>query len=456
MSFINKIKILLGLDVEDESYEYDESASLEPSENPHLTQGPSAPPELELSPDATQQIFTKVIEVFNASLPSFLANSVDPEKQKKELYEALDSSVKEHLETLKAAAESKCRAEWESERQSILANAEALKKKASELEEKSSKIQERKMSAERQKRALNERVRDLETQVMKLEAEKEQFEIESKCMVNKTKAAAVLESEIDELRKENNELRQRHLQNAQSIDESQTLKALEEQSAEIERLKAENEKLATAISEAKLKDDMSVAMLSELQGKASEANENSKELQQRFDALKEELTQKDAQIEDLNHIIKEKDLQLSENEGLGEQIEEIQSQIERFDSIKRKMDERAEKLKASLQSSQAEIESLRQTIKNNLLDHAQEKKRLTEEINTLKRNNTIEFSLNEENATQDDQSTVANELISGTDWLVSTPPKEVSMRVAEDTDFGYQPPARKPKIGHNDAQMSLF
>ena len=44
------------------------------------------------------------------------------------------------------------------------------------------------------------------------------------------------------MRKENNELRQRHLSETQSINDGQTQKLLEEQSTEIERLKTENEK----------------------------------------------------------------------------------------------------------------------------------------------------------------------------------------------------------------------
>jgi hypothetical protein len=51
-----------------------------------------------------------------------------------------------------------------------------------------------------------------------------------------------------------------------------------------------------------------------------------------------------------------------------------------------------------------------------------------------------------------------DESMDSTEWLVSTPPEGVNMKVStvSDAEFGYQAPPRKPQPPVNDAQMVLF
>lgn len=197
MSFFSKMLNAVGFgsdNIEDE----EENALTPDADTPAI---PAAAPDI---PEDEQQmvtrIFDKVLEIVNSSLPDFLAKSVDPQKQKQYMFDALDESVKIYIRSLDQAARQRCETLWQQERLNLQAEMDRLKDQAKQLEDKRNQLTERQLSADRQKRALSERVHDLESQVLKLEAEKEQYELENKSLINKAKVAAVYEKELDELR----------------------------------------------------------------------------------------------------------------------------------------------------------------------------------------------------------------------------------------------------------------
>ncbi len=441
---------------------------------------------LDVDKDQSDAIFERVVAVFNTALPDFLARSVDPAKQRKCLYDALDASMRDYIESLRQTAEDNAKAAWQAEHERLVAEAEALKKKAAELEGAKSKVKDKQLSAERQRRALSERVRDLEEQVLKLEAEKEQYEIENKCMINKAKASAVLEAEIEDLRS-----RMEHhdaaATDSESLNEANTkINALEERISQmtstIGDLEKENDELKaraeTLTQGAKVKDEMGDAMINELQAKAAEANASAAEIKQQLDRsladletanakiedalrqageneamcslLKAEADEKADRIKELEEEVDELRSQVADDEEARNEMAEIQKQIDLFEQVKLKMDSRIEKLKASLQSSQHENESLRETIRENLIEHARVQKELNDRIAEL----DAEVNHKTDPIGIDFGETPTHPLADA-DWLVSTPAADASMRVEDPANFGYQPPKAKPRI-ESEYHPSLF
>lgn len=445
MSFFGKLANIFGMGDSDEVFEDSPEATQERPADDSAQASREAPAELGIDRQKEEAIFEHVVTVFNGALPDFLSRSVDPQKQRQSLYESLDASLKGYLESLRVAADENAKASWQAEHDRLMAEASALKKKASELEGAKSDIKDKQLSAERQRRALSERVRDLEEQVQRLEAEKEQYEIENKCMVNKAKASAVFEAEIEAMRNENQDL----------------------------RLQVEN------LSQgAKVKDDVGDAMINELQAKAAEANANVTALKRQIEEnaaayelsnvkledaqklvaekeavcqmLKSDMAEKDAQIKSLSEEVEELKAEIADDDETQREMEEIQKQIELFEQVKNKMDARIEKLKSSLQASQKENESLRQTIRENLIEHAKVQKELNDrisELDTEVKHKTKSISI--------DFTEAPAHPLADADWLLPNPPIEESMRVEDPADFGYKPPKIKPRI-EADNYPSLF
>lgn len=447
MAFFNKIARAFGFG-NDTDPEYDEVLKDTTTESamtqPAATAGPTsaAVQVLDIDAEHVNLIFGKVVEVFNQALPDFLAQSVDCEKERQFLYDALDLSLKQYLTDVRRSAHQKCQADWAAEREKLQADADELRKHAAELEEKRSQLKDRQLSADRQKRALQERVKDLEDQVMRLEAEKEQLDIENKCMLNKAKAAAVLEAQLED------------------IQLSQT------------------------------RSDMNDAMLSDFKKQAAEATKALKDYQEAHKDDEEKMRLQEAQMDDLKKAIQVKEAQLEEaqmrlteaeeraanlqsalhekEEALQdcvsvEELSAIQAQVEQFEDVRAKMDARIEKLRESLRKAQDENKDLRDTIKF----HIEEKARLEQTINAL--NQTSDPQKTETNEIESDAKKKmtrkmkspasiddVDDIISGADWLVSVPDEESPMRTQDPpSQFGYQAPQRKRQV-ENEAQRSLF
>lgn len=154
--------------------------------------------------------------------------------------------------------------------------------------------------------------------------------------------------------------------------------------AELESLKAENQRLTDACQAAQTKDKMEDSMVDELRKIAAESKAHVRDLETELESLHKDNELIAARLDDANAKIAELESKDSESEVTHAQLEEISAQVERFAEVKDKLDHRIAQLKESLQKAQAENESLRETIKSNLFQHAASEKQLREEVDALK------------------------------------------------------------------------
>lgn len=260
MSFFENIKRVLGLSDEYEEEEFGIDATVKPlndnsstSENNDkisvisVTEQP-----IVIQPvDFTEKvpidvIFNHVLEIFNKALPDFLSSTVDPEAQKKYLFDTLDASVKEYITNLSKSVAEETRRQWKADREKIQAQLLELTELAKKSEEKINEAKSLQLSAERQKRTFAERVHDLENQIGKLEADREQLQLENRSLINKVKVNSVQEGDMESLRNEIATLQQQlRLVNAkvQSNDNTDSNSALDDVEKRIAELQAENDAL---------------------------------------------------------------------------------------------------------------------------------------------------------------------------------------------------------------------
>lgn len=216
MNFLDKLRLALGFGpdagVADDPLYADTAGDAAPSDNvPSHGVLPSSP-SVEVSPvefDAAMQdaIFDKVVEVFNESLPPFIAGSVDPEAQRRYLRGCLDEGISNYLKSLNKAAEDYCEARWKARRSDMAAELDAIKLRAEDVERKSNDIQQKQLSADRQKRALTEKVHELESRLARLVSEREQFELENRSLINRLKVSNVHQDDVEKARAETEALR---------------------------------------------------------------------------------------------------------------------------------------------------------------------------------------------------------------------------------------------------------
>ncbi len=201
MNILKTLKRSFGFGVDEESEEdkelftdtTEDSSSETPAAksvlNNTATQSSAAP----VAFDTSKQnlIFDKILDVFNDSLPAFVKESVNREAQIEYLRNALDTGVKEYLNSLSQQAEDYCERRWRDKQLEMSDEMNRLKAKAGDIEKRSADIQQKQLSADRQRRALSDRVHDLEAQLAKLEAEREQYELENRSLLNRIRAAGV-------------------------------------------------------------------------------------------------------------------------------------------------------------------------------------------------------------------------------------------------------------------------
>ncbi|MDE6286529.1 MAG: hypothetical protein K2L99_06010, partial [Muribaculaceae bacterium] len=138
MSFINKLRRALGFD-DDSIFENEPNTSVLTDDSDDLkkdsaTAVAETPAEPEPVQARVEAIFTHVVAQFNEALPDFLARSVDPEQQKKLLYENLEKGIKDYLEALETAADTRCEARWSNEQASLRSEMDTLRQKAEQIE----------------------------------------------------------------------------------------------------------------------------------------------------------------------------------------------------------------------------------------------------------------------------------------------------------------------------------
>lgn len=149
---------------------------------------------------AVDRIFEHVVRVFNQNLPEFLRNSVDEKAQRQNLYAMLDADVKAYLVRLRETVEHENRQRWDKEKLALQANLREFEQRTREFDEQRRDITQKHLAADRQRRSLADKISTLENRNAQLEAEIEQVQLENKSLVNKVKVMQVYEKEVDELR----------------------------------------------------------------------------------------------------------------------------------------------------------------------------------------------------------------------------------------------------------------
>lgn len=377
MAFFNKLKSVFGFSGEEYEIEENElsqrdatvtplaqrrqaaSASAKPDEKV-VTSGGSAevaPCEIQTSElqkgNCPEAIFNKVVEIFNESLPPFLRECVDPEKQARYIHDALDDSMKSYLAQIDKDADSRMKVKLENGQSALRQEIETLREKTKKIEDTSAEWKEQKLSAERQKRALSERVHDLEKQVDSFNAEKEQYELENKSLVNKLRALSIQDSDMDALRSENETLRNEIKilkENAPktivpAVDQ-ETLKQLDRLKDSVDDLAAQKETLmrernilANDIVVLKKKCEISDVMLNDLNHKASSAKlalaekENQyNELLSKYDALVAADAQKPDMELRMQEVLSTVQERQKEIDTLHENLESVHAELMRVNS----------------------------------------------------------------------------------------------------------------------------
>lgn len=454
MSFFNAIKRSLGFgeDTDDELLNDTKDSGADSHTSAFSTsesQNADAKP-VEFDPAMTDAIFSHVVETFNNALPDFLAKAVDPETQRKQLYDSLESSIKKYLDDITLHTRRACEARWLDEQTSMRGEMENLKAKAKEIEQQRFEIKQQQLSADRQRRALSDKVHDLENQLSSFQAEREQLDLENKSLINKLKVAAVHESEAESLRNDLNDARAELQALISSNGENIRTETGNE---DVSHLESEIESLNKQLAEAAEKDRISSEMFNSLQSRAS--------------AARSELEKKDKEIGDLK-------ARLAEAENNQHDIEQLSLQMTMIEEAIEKRDRKISKLKEACGNLKSENETLRETIAANLKAHADIESQLKDRIAELESDPTTPIAASditdfgniteESHAPSNDTPKISDkdlaaieESFDSSDWMTTEPTETPSMRVGiNEAEFGYQAPVRKTPRQDNDAQLSLF
>ena len=394
----DKIKKALGLDhIEPDALIKDDpeikSSMPSPfSEQPTRVEPVMSDEDLE---NTVKEIFKHVVESFNAALPEFFQKTVDPEKEKKHLYDTLNSDVKSYMENLENDVRVRIENQWLEERDKFQSDIKNLSQATKELETQKTEIKAQQLSAERQRRALTDKIKDLENQMRIILAEKEQIELENKSMLNKIKVAQVYENDMEEMRAQITHL-QTQLKNKQAIPNSNAVYS-EATAKQVNELKSKIEQLEKANSL---------------------------------------LTQKN---KELLGIKKEHDAFL----GKMKQVEKQLIQIDEANSAK---DAKLASLRNQLRNAKKEIENT-----NSLLEKTQDElKKTKSELERLR--NTPEKTKNEK---QTDRTTKKfeedDDIFNDTDWIVKTSEKKQKSGTQRSEKI-----KNKKSSNRDDGQMSLW
>ena len=488
MSFFKNIKRSLGFGGETDDELYADSPDTFDNEAETMSAGrrsdhqaePAPIENPEPDPQMVAAIFDHVIATFNEALPSFIRESVDPEAQRRKLYEGLDASLREYISALGADARRRSEARFAAEQSEMRAEMDGLKAKAKEIEQQRFDIKQQQLSADRQKRALSDRVHDLEAQIVALEADREQLDLENKSLLNKLKVASIHENDADAMREQISDLQRQLLEQRNAAVASDT--AVPDNSAELadelEETKAELAATKTALAETKTALDEAKAALAEAKAAFDEAvakealsREMVTDLQRRVAEAREELDRRDSECKALQASLEESRAMNDEVVALSEQMDKIEQAVEKRDKL-------IEKLKTDVAALTDENSSLRATIADNITNSAETEAALRQritELESLTVTPVVASELETYGEPDGDDSSKSDpcrimpkisdsdlreieESFENADWMRSDPPADVpSMRSeVKDSDFGYQAPVRKNHTPNNDAQLSLF
>lgn len=368
--------------------------------------------------DIAQRIFGRVIQIFNESLPKFVAEAVDPKVQAELIRKALDQDIQQYLDSLSETARQYCDQQWKQTRLALEDEIAAAKAKSAEVQRKSDEFHQKQLSADRQRRALSDRVHDLEAQLTKLEAEREQLDLEKRSLVNRLRVASVQGS-------------------ADAPAEAAA------DPAEIAKLQQTITEMQNGIDSLKEQNRVANAMLEE-QRKCLAAN--NKEL----DEARKQLAEKEKELAEINEAI--------------DQFNEVVPQMQKVDELISAKEEKIKQLRKTISARDNEITSLRKTISDNIRAQAQREKELQSQIEKLQGSApkpatlmTIAEPIDEEptpKISEEELSAIERSFENG-EWFTNSKPVETPPLRPDDSDFGYQEPKRK-KNQPDPNQLSLF
>ena len=336
MGFLEKFRRAMGLDPNDDDYMDEEgidatvtplrerqrnaalaenssrssdeempSAAIQAQPTANNVPAETSPAMREERPDPSV-IFTSVVDLFNQALPDFLQKSVDPQRQRQLLFEALDSRIKDYFEQLDRNAERRLQGRYKADCQKLQEQIDRLHEKSRKNDEDIANAKNLQLSAERQKRSLSERVHDLEKQLATLEAENEQYLLENKSMANKLRLAAMsgdgesdeaLEAQAAALAEREKQLEESRKQFAeQQAQLAEQLALAEQKTAEAEQKSAKADEraaeAASIIEEAKAK-------LAEIEAGSEQSKSDTEQLKTDNERLKAKVEQLSAENEQL-------------------------------------------------------------------------------------------------------------------------------------------------------------
>ncbi len=393
----------------------------------------SVPPSPEIEPLKQETafpltIFDSLLEVFNEAQPDFIRKCLDMDAQRRYLYDTVDSSFRDYISRIKAAACREAERDRDSEHRRMMEEIDSLRAQVKDTGKTAEELKALRLSADRQKRTFNERIRDLEQQVAGAMAEKEQYDLEVKSLMNKLKVQQVQQKDIEDLE----DLRTRLAEANKQITAMNAANAMSENAEATLRKEADALRARVAELTSELESAKAVNASNEVETSPSEAD-----VQLKNRLIEAEATMKAAE-------------------------ERMIAAESRTRELQARLDEAEKKLRDSLSDDGAPFGAIASSA------HAME----LPEGDVHADGNSIPVSVEEPPAESASSSkkrrgrpkknmpriSAIDESMDSTEWLVATPPEGANLKVAvaTDPDFGYQEPPRKPKPPQNDAQMLLF
>lgn len=351
--------------------------------------------------------------------------------------------------------------------------AEASAATDTELKSKVDELEERLSKKDVLIKTLNQTITDLQARQPEASPDETQIERLSQSLSSATETLRQKDEELAELGKQITAM------NAENTKLSMSYSQLRDDMESKESIHRQQ------VEELKMKIMVSDRMISELNASASSATDSLALKDEEIASLQEEKKVATDALELLNEKYGALNGELQsvreELEQAHEELQvvsEIQEQLDRFEEVKNKKDARISALQTEVlglkeknDRLEAEKLSLKQTIERNLMGQAASENDLRQEIEKLKADLEARRAAAAPQLTDLPEPPTApapkkrrktkisaiDPTIDNTDWLLSTPPADASVKPSQvsDADFGYQEPARKTHPD-SDAQMSLW